>query len=50
MMIPDCLKRLSNALDDLNNVLNGEIDLKNTEEYKEGLKFSEEAKSIIENN
>merc|ERR1712227_710519 len=34
MMIPDCIKKLGTAWDGLNNLINTETDLNETEEYK----------------
>ncbi|XP_061192643.1 tubulin-specific chaperone A-like [Saccostrea echinata] len=47
MMIPDTLKRLNTAYADLENLLNKEEDLNETEEYKAGKTALEEAKAVM---
>lgn len=44
MMVPDCQRRLVRGYDDLNNVLENENDLKNTEDFAIALKVLEDAK------
>lgn len=44
MMVPDCQRRLVVAYDELNNILESELDLKETEEYLAARKIMDEAK------
>lgn len=44
MMVPDCQRRLVRGYEDLNNLVENEHDLKNTEDYQIAIKVLEEAK------
>lgn len=44
MMIPECKRRLIKAFEDLQNIINNEPDLKETEECAAALKILDEAK------
>jgi len=47
-MIPDTLKRLRNAYEELNRLVEGESDLAETEEYKAAQAALEVAKPVVE--
>ncbi|ESP01244.1 hypothetical protein LOTGIDRAFT_212782 [Lottia gigantea] len=46
-MVPDALKRLRNAIDDLTNVLDNEKDLEESEEYKTAQTALTDAKAVM---
>lgn len=47
MMIPDCQRRLSKAFEELKNILDSEVDLKDLEDYLTAVKVLEEAKAEL---
>lgn len=50
MMIPDCQRRLVKAYDDLKNVIEVELDLKELEEYAAAVNILKEAKVQLPKN
>lgn len=50
MMGPDCIKRLSTAVEDLKTKMSDADELKETEEYKEAIKHLSEAEKVLEAN
>lgn len=50
MMGPDCLKRLTTAVEDLRTKMSDADDLKDTEEYKEASKHLTDAEKVLETN
>lgn len=44
MMVPDCQRKLAKAFEELQNIINTELDLKEFEEYQTAVKVIEEAK------
>lgn len=49
MMGPDCVKRLTTAVEDLKTKMSDADDLKETEEYKEAAKHLADAEKVLEN-
>ena len=47
MMVPDCIKRLKTAYEDLKNKLSDGDDLADTEEYKEGVNQLKLAEAVL---
>lgn len=47
MMIPECKRRLAKAFEDLDNIVNNEVDLKETEEYLAAKNILNEAKAHL---
>ncbi|KAK4883243.1 hypothetical protein RN001_006562 [Aquatica leii] len=44
MMVPDCQRKLSKAIDELKNIIDIELDLKDLDEFQTAIKILEEAK------
>jgi tubulin-specific chaperone A len=47
MMVPDCMRRLTTAYEDLKQKMSDNEGLTESEEYKEGIKQLKEAEDIL---
>uniref|UniRef100_A0A1Y1LFT0 Tubulin-specific chaperone A n=1 Tax=Photinus pyralis TaxID=7054 RepID=A0A1Y1LFT0_PHOPY len=49
MMVPDCQRRLAKAIEELKNIIENELDLKDLEDYQTAVKIIEDAKLQLPN-
>ncbi|KAB0802934.1 hypothetical protein PPYR_05120 [Photinus pyralis] len=49
MMVPDCQRKLAKAIEELKNIIENELDLKDLEDYQTAVKIIEDAKLQLPN-